>query len=537
MPHTIEGPGSIDRRPDTFSWSYLTCFTFGPVAIADFSQGTLNRVWKFRCDGNAIYGARQADSVSYDPEFLLFEFAGVPAVEIDAAFDQQGRVFICAERPTGLGGAPEVWAYYFDPFAAAFVFVAKGSGRTPRALLDDPNDTALGDILLFYMNDNRPAICYRQQRDRYDIEYLVQEANGGVVAPEVYGPITGDGNYDGITVETATFQGPPVPHFFPPTRGDFQSSSAVDGRITLYFSEPIKTFSMAIHYPNQNGNTMYAVQSADDFIGTGGLAFVALGFKTFKSVEGDVQTLSFDEGFQYVVIKPTVIGQETGQLTRSPTYGDAVFQIVRDTTINAPITVSSLGRFIEDVYKAIDSRVHILYSERNIPLGTYKLGHIESVLYPQRMATESFQPIQTALLGDTLATILLAIYPTITDTVPTEQETSGQADTDIFQPFQTNLVPEGSELHETQIQLVMEIESIQALHTAFAAPGTLLSTLMAVGPAGPDFYDSVDSDQPFQTILIPAGASLLVVLIPMTMDIESFQPVQTALIAAGSSLA
>jgi hypothetical protein len=540
MSHEIIGPGSIDRRPDTFSWSYLTTFTFGPVQLGDFSEGILNRVWRFRCDGNAVYGARQATQTTYDPEFLVLEFEGVPVVEIDAAFNQQGRVFICAERPTGVGGAPEVWVYFFNPTVPGFVFVSVGPGRTPRAVLDDAVDTNSGDILLFYMNDNSNAMCYRQQRDRYAIEYIVQEANGGVEAPEVYGPITVPGNYDGITVEAQGLQSPPVPHTFPPTRGDFQSTSDVDGKIVLFFSEPIKFFSATIHYPNANGNTMYAVKDASQFSGSAGEIFAAESEVTFAAAEGDTKTLESVEGFQYVVFKPLLAGQEVTQLSRAVTFSNVVFQIVRDTTINAPITVQSQGRFIEDVYKAIDSRVHILFSERNIPLGTYKLMHIESVLYPQRLESDSMQPLQTIPVegGSELVTLLLAVFPEDASTVSAETNPIALLDTTSrLQPFHTLPLALGSELHETLFQLTLEIDSLQPFHSLPIAAGSSLRSLtITTGPVGPDGFLDLHSLQPFHTIPAVLGHSLIAVVIPISTEIDNLQPLHTVPLAAGSSL-
>lgn len=545
MSHEILGAGSIDRRPDTFSWSYLTAFTFGPIAVGDFSEGVLNRVWRFRCDGNAVYAARQATNNTYDPEFLVLNWLGIAAVEIDAAFDQQGRIFVCAERPTGVNGAPEVWVYFFDPTVPGFVFVSKGPGRTPRALLDDAVDTNNGDVLLFYMNDNSNAMCYRQQRDRYGIEYVVQEANGGVAVPEVYGPITALGNYDGITVDGQGLQSPPVPHAFPPTRGDFQSSSAIDGRITLFFSEPIKHFSATIHYPNANSNSIYAVKDASQFLGTAGDIFVAESQKTFAAVEGDTQTLDSVEGFQYVVFKPAVIGQEVTQPSRAVTFSDVTFQIVRDTTINAPITIQSQGRFIEDVYKAIDSRVHILFSERNIPLGTYKLMHVESVLYPQHLDPDKFQPTPALLVQDATAaldTILLAVVPENSSTVPPEQALAGFIGNDNWLiPTPTSLLAPGSELHETQLQEVLDPDSMQPTNTTMldgGAGSSLRSLLIQVSAIGPDYYLLTENNLlPAQTILAPLGNSLLTVLIPVVLEDQRFLPSNTILIAAGSSLA
>jgi hypothetical protein len=172
--HTIVGPGSLDRRPDAISPDYTYAHLFGPVQLSDFSQGLYNRAWRVRVDNAAktVYLARANDAnTAWEAETVVLVFAGVDILELDAAFDQQGRIFLCAERATGTGGASEVWIYFFNSLLGAYAFTDFGAGRTPRAILDDPLSPNTGDVLVFYIRD-AAGLCWRQQRDRFAVENI-----------------------------------------------------------------------------------------------------------------------------------------------------------------------------------------------------------------------------------------------------------------------------------------------------------------------------------------------------------------------------
>lgn len=173
MPHEIVGPGSLDRRPDAISSDYSFAYTFGPVQLSDFSLGLLNRAWRVRADAGSVLLSRANDANdAWEPEVELFAYdPASPVIEIDAAFDQQGRVFVCTERASGVDGASELWFYYFNGLVGDYTFENFGPGRTPRAILDSPTDPAIADVLVFYMDDANDRISYRQQRDRYQTVY------------------------------------------------------------------------------------------------------------------------------------------------------------------------------------------------------------------------------------------------------------------------------------------------------------------------------------------------------------------------------
>lgn len=166
---------STTLRPDALAFDYQTAYTMGPVAVGDPSHGVLNRAWELRYHDGGYYTRRASDgNAAWDAEVLLFADARAPR-ELDVAFDQQGRIFVCAEI------AGQVWAYFFDATLGAYTFADLGAGVTPRCVLDSPFDTTVGDVLVFYMQRARGVLCYRQQRDRYGVEYdtPITDATGG----------------------------------------------------------------------------------------------------------------------------------------------------------------------------------------------------------------------------------------------------------------------------------------------------------------------------------------------------------------------
>jgi hypothetical protein len=180
--HALAGGTSLDRRPDALSWDYLTAYSAGPRAVADASGGPAGRVWRARADGGSVRLARAAEgNAGWEAETLVFAAEGAAIAELDLAFDQNARVVVCAERPTGAGGTPEVWLYHYDSRTARHELRNLGPGRNPRVLLDNPFESSESDVLLFYVSDAADALVFRVQREHY----LAERAT----------PVTGVANY------------------------------------------------------------------------------------------------------------------------------------------------------------------------------------------------------------------------------------------------------------------------------------------------------------------------------------------------------
>lgn len=159
---------SLTRRPGAIALDYQTCFTLGPKAHTDISEGITSRAWKIRYDADTLsfFGApSNAANTAWESEVFFFTHTGGAFDEVDAAFDQQGHIAICGQR-TG-----HVWVYYFDGTLGHYTFTDFGAGRTPKVVLDNPLDTSSSDILIFYIDDAADKIVYLQQRDRYLVKY------------------------------------------------------------------------------------------------------------------------------------------------------------------------------------------------------------------------------------------------------------------------------------------------------------------------------------------------------------------------------
>lgn len=187
----LSGNLSLTHRPDAIAFDNLQAFSLGPVADGDVSQNITSFAWYARADNatKTVFLARENDAKDgWLPETALFTWLGSDLIEIDLAFEQAGRPLVCATRDTGVGGSREVWLYWFNPVASAFEFASFGTGRTARCLIDNPLDLVDSDIMVFYVNDTVGGVCYRQQRDRYAIEYTTPFMEGAESSPGVFLP-------------------------------------------------------------------------------------------------------------------------------------------------------------------------------------------------------------------------------------------------------------------------------------------------------------------------------------------------------------
>jgi hypothetical protein len=72
----------------------------------------------------------------------------------------------------------DLWLWWFDSVAHAQVFT-EFSGEQPRVAMDDKRTTQslANDILFTYIRDDK--LYYREQRDRFGVEYLLTDGTNG----------------------------------------------------------------------------------------------------------------------------------------------------------------------------------------------------------------------------------------------------------------------------------------------------------------------------------------------------------------------
>jgi hypothetical protein len=239
----LSGNLSLTKRPDALTFDYLTAFSLGPVAQGDSSLGPINRPWYVRADNatKTVFIARANDSNDgWEAETALFVWVGNDINEVDFAFEQAGRPVVCAERT--IGGAKEIWLYWYKPFAAAFVFEKFDDGRTPRLVLDNPPDQSNSDVEFFYLK-TAVGLVVRTQREAYAIAHAtphveevdwyledVFHTNNWRVALLLVKRNPG-GQYVKKRMETAL-----MPVFFTPNAGGFTVGGellSIEDRVTL----------------------------------------------------------------------------------------------------------------------------------------------------------------------------------------------------------------------------------------------------------------------------------------------------------------
>lgn len=143
---------------------FLVDYEVGGVGVSDTSAGLLVKLWTARYeDGDVLLSA---DGV---PETVLFSRPGI--TQIALAFDTNMAPFIAFQDAGGVA------YWWFDPSQSQHVigpYLPAGC-NSPRCTLDDKRylTDATRDIILAYLRDG--ALCYRQQRDNYGIERVLND--------------------------------------------------------------------------------------------------------------------------------------------------------------------------------------------------------------------------------------------------------------------------------------------------------------------------------------------------------------------------
>lgn len=144
----------------------------GGVALQDASGGLLHQVWTAQIERNKTTGDDEiwvgAESVD---KFLVHTGANI--TEVSLAFDRNMNLAIAYVR----GGT--AYLYWFDTTVPGYVTTTLGADvATPRVTHDDKRDGRGGssDIILAYIKNGN--LYYKQQRDRYETERLLQASVG-----------------------------------------------------------------------------------------------------------------------------------------------------------------------------------------------------------------------------------------------------------------------------------------------------------------------------------------------------------------------
>lgn len=149
-------------RNQRLASQHLTDYELGGIALDDASQGLEVQTWTCVCDGHDFVITSASDPGGTN----ILHVAG-NVVDMSFTFDQNMKQFVAYTLDDGTS-----WFFWFDTLGSAFVTTQLPAGTvSPRCTLDDkrPQNVASSDIILAYVNAQ--TLFFRQQRDRYLIEY------------------------------------------------------------------------------------------------------------------------------------------------------------------------------------------------------------------------------------------------------------------------------------------------------------------------------------------------------------------------------
>lgn len=159
--------------PDSNAPSYVIDYELGGIALNDPSEGLDYQTWVAEIVGTTI--TLRADSVA---ETVVYSGSGSSDItEVSLAFDQNMRLHL-AYIDNGI-----TYFTWYDPNIPGAVTTNYGADvKHPRLCLDDKRPFAISssDIILTYIKNGN--LYFRQQRDRYETEYLLASS----VDPDLY---------------------------------------------------------------------------------------------------------------------------------------------------------------------------------------------------------------------------------------------------------------------------------------------------------------------------------------------------------------
>lgn len=143
--------------------SLISEYERGGIAIEDASEGMDYQDWQVTINGQDIVVTGQTTLESV----IVFTAIGI-VTEVSLAFDQLMHIFITFVEDD------IAQFYWYNPISEANeFFILPANTISPRCTLDDHRYTQVpaSDIIIAYTTNNN--LCFRMQRDRYTIEYLL----------------------------------------------------------------------------------------------------------------------------------------------------------------------------------------------------------------------------------------------------------------------------------------------------------------------------------------------------------------------------
>lgn len=161
--------------PDNNDVSPVVDFELGGIGLNDITSGRDYQVWQARLHyeaGSAVGGIYL--SAPNIEEFLWYNLKGI--TEFSFTFDQNMNPFLTYVQN---GQAKYYW---WDPTIPGYTVASLPvDARSPKCCMDDKRymETSTSDIVLAYMRGT--TLYYREQRDRFTIEYTLKTGLTGDV--------------------------------------------------------------------------------------------------------------------------------------------------------------------------------------------------------------------------------------------------------------------------------------------------------------------------------------------------------------------
>jgi hypothetical protein len=156
------------QYPDSIPVYNTTDYQMGGIGLSDASQGLQVQAWYLFISGTPTNNNVVISAPNTQPTIL---FSAPNITEISLAFDQNMKPAVAYVSQ----GNPYFW--WYDATIPGYTILNLPVGITnPRCTLDDKRSLEIGlgksDIILAYINSNN--LCFRQERDRYTVEYVLQ---------------------------------------------------------------------------------------------------------------------------------------------------------------------------------------------------------------------------------------------------------------------------------------------------------------------------------------------------------------------------
>jgi hypothetical protein len=147
-------PGDLDPQEIPADWEQAG------VALNDPFAGLLYQDWTFYIDGPNIMVKPDNGPAT------VVHSPGHGVLELSGSFDSNMNPVV-----VWTGEDLVTWFRWWNPVTVSYALSTLPALRSPRLTLDDKRASQAEnrDVLLFYIRNEQ--VCYRQQRDRYQIEY------------------------------------------------------------------------------------------------------------------------------------------------------------------------------------------------------------------------------------------------------------------------------------------------------------------------------------------------------------------------------